>query len=120
MLDVEHVLRQQLTVFDQPEPQFMHHLQGFQVVAANFIGDIAGPAGCALINDIQNPVGISTLAVQERQGNREAATCGVTVKIVISYTGAAFSEPPAFYLVKRNPFAVGALAAPLHIGFIVF
>jgi hypothetical protein len=98
----------------------MYHLQGFQVIAANLVGNIAGAAGGAFIHDVHHPVSIGALAVEEGQGHGEPAARGVTQEIIIGDAGAAFGKPPALDMVKRNPFTVGALTASLHIGFIVF
>jgi hypothetical protein len=98
----------------------MYHLEGFQVITANLIGDIAGAASGAFVNDIYYPVGIGALAVDERKGYGEATARGITEEVVISYARAAIGEPPAFHMVEGNPLAEGALAAPLHIGFIIF
>jgi hypothetical protein len=98
----------------------VYHLQWFQVITANLIGDVTGTAGHALINDILHPVGIGALAVDEREGNGKTTAGGVTEEVIISYTRAALGKSPALDVVKRNPLAIGALAASLHISFIFF
>jgi hypothetical protein len=103
-----------LASLNQFKFEFAHHLQGFQVVAANFAAYIARPAGEAGINDVPHRIGISALSFDKGPANRIPAAGGVTVEIMVGNAGAVFGKPPALHLVKRNPLAVGTLTASIH------
>ena len=52
----------------------MDHFQWLQVVAAYLIRDVAVTAGDTFVNNIHNPVSIRAPAIQQRSGDRKAAT----------------------------------------------
>jgi hypothetical protein len=114
------MLGQQLSVFNQTSAELVHHLQRFQVIAANLIGYITGAAETAFKNDVLYFLGVFALLIYKRKRHREPTARRVCIEIVIGYAGAALGEPAALYLVKRNKLAVRALAASFHIGSKIF
>ena len=78
----------------------------YETAKANLTGNITSPVHLALVDYVQQAVGVATPALQEGKGNGQSTTSRVTMKILIGYTGAALGKPPALYLGKWNPLTI--------------
>jgi hypothetical protein len=104
-----------LSIFNQSDLEFTNHLQWLQIVAANLTTYVARSAGQAGVDNISNGVRILALSFDERPANRIPSAGGVTVEIMIRDAGTIFGKTPTLHLVKRDPLAVGTLAASIHL-----
>jgi hypothetical protein len=109
------VLIETLTFFNQSELELTHHLQRLQVIAANLTTYVARPASQTGVDDVSNGVGIRALSFDKRATHRVSAAGGVTIEMMIGNAGTIFGKTPALHLVKRDPLAVGTLAASIHL-----
>jgi hypothetical protein len=100
------MLGKELTIVNQPDPQFTKCVKRFHVVPAYLAGYIAGPAHLALVDDVEETGRIITPAVHNGEGSSQPAACRIALKVVIPYTGTALSESPTLEVIPWNPLAV--------------